>query len=123
MPQVQPAKTDKWLWGQKCTALPRLSKHFLIVTIISPADKSSPSRHYRTPNHSPSGSPDPKGILWTPPTKVITNPRLNQISSPVGKVASNPQSPVNTTPPKKQSMQALSPKVSESATNLKTGNL
>lgn len=89
--------------------------------IMFPADKTSPSRHDRTPSHSPSRNPHPKGILWTPPTKVITNPRLNQISSPVGMVSSNPQSPLNKTPPKTQSLQSLSPKVSTSPTNLKTG--
>lgn len=91
--------------------------------IMFPADMSSPSRLDRTPSHSPSRRPDPKRILWTPPAKVITNPRLNQISSPVGMVTINPQSPLNKTPPKKQSihMQTLSPKISASPTNLKKG--
>ncbi|XP_020603449.1 denticleless protein homolog [Orbicella faveolata] len=84
-------------------------------------DKTSPSRHDRTLSRSPSISPHPKRILWTPPTKVITNPRLNQISSPVGMVPSNPQSPLNKTPPKMQSLQSLSPMVSASPTNLQTG--
>jgi len=84
-------------------------------------DKTSPSRHDRTLSRSPSISPHPKRILWTPPTKVITNPRLNQISSPVGMVPSNPQSPLNKTPPKMQNLQSLSPMVSASPTNLQTG--
>lgn len=103
--------------------LPLVNKYFLIVMIMFTADMSSPSRLDRTPSHSPSRSPDPKRILWTPPAKVITNPRLNQISSPVGMVTINPQSPLNKTPPKKQSihMQTLSPKISASPTNLKKG--
>ena len=86
-----------------------------------PADKTSQSRYDRTPSHSPSISPHPKRKLWIPTTKVITNLRLNQISSPVGMVPSSPQSPLNKTPPKTQSLQSLSQMVSASPTNLQTG--
>lgn len=92
-----------------------------MLTIMFSTDKTSRSRHDRTPSHSPSKSPHPKRKLWTPPTKVITNPRLNQISSPVGMVPSNTQSPLNKTPPKMQSLQTLSQMVSASPTNLQTG--
>lgn len=89
-----------------------------MLTIMFSTDKTSRSRHDRTPSHSPSKSPHPKRKLWTPPTKVITNPRLNQISSPVGMV---PSSLLNKTPPKMQSLQTLSQMVSASPTNLQTG--
>ena len=90
-----------------------------------PADVSSPSRLDRTPSHSPARSPDSKRMLWTPPPKVITNPRLNQISSPIAKMSSKLQSPLNKTPPKMQNLhlETLSPNTSASSPRLKTGIL
>lgn len=100
---------------------PYCVKNFLTVVIIFPTDKTNQSRHDRTPSHSPSISPHPKRILWTLPTKLITNPRLHQISSPVGMVPFNPQSPLNKTPPKMQSISSLSPVVSASPKNSQAG--
>ncbi|PFX29367.1 Denticleless protein-like [Stylophora pistillata] len=104
--------------GESCRGT-GIGSHFLINEI------SSPSSSYRTPSHSPNNSPDSKRLLWTPPPKVITNPRLNQISSPVGKVSPTPklQNPLNTTSPKTQilPMQTLPPKLSASLQNLTRG--
>lgn len=86
-------------------------------------EASSPSRFHRTPSPSPNNSPDSKRLLWTPLSKVITNPRLNKISSPVGKVSPKLQSSHKISLQKTQNlqMQSLSPKLSTSLQNLTTG--
>ncbi|XP_068729272.1 denticleless protein homolog [Montipora capricornis] len=80
-------------------------------------DKITLSRHHNKPPNSSNLSPSQSSVstnnLWSPPIKVITNPRLNPLSSHISTITRNPQS-TNRTSPKRQNTLIASPLVPES---------
>lgn len=88
---------------------------FLFHFLFPLTDKVTTSQQQKRTSHSsPSQNSTAVKRLWTPPAKLITNPRLHPLSCHIAMVTRSPQG-INRTPPKMQDTLLTSPTISKAS--------